>query len=199
MRSSLIAVSVFIQAALAGACLSRAAENPPSIGYFEAIAQEAAPVVGETYYMRHCIMHEKGEHVATNYWKGALTAINTKVKLVAMKGNTIKLQVVDTGEEIKVVNVADYTKKDLSTIARNMLTRTPVPIEQFGEEMVANIRNGRLVRGMTREQVVMTRGYPPGHRTSSLDNDVWTYWINRVANFPYTFANGRLAEGRGLD
>lgn len=198
MRPSLVALALFVQAALPAASLAQSTQAPVSIGYFEAIAQEAPPVVGETYSLRHCIMHEKGEHVATNYWKGELTPINTKVKLVSMKGKTIKLQVVDTGAEIKVTNVPDYTKKDLPTIARNMLTRTPVPIETFGEAMAANIRAGTLARGMTREQVVMTRGYPPGHRTSSLDNEIWLFWHNRVAYFSYQFRDGVLVDGRDL-
>lgn len=200
MRNPLVALALALTLHSAVPALHAADEAPPSasIGYFDSIAQEAAPVVGETYFLRHCIMHEKGEHVATNYWKGELTPINTKVKLVYMKAKTIHLQVIDTGAKIKVSNVPDYTKKDLGTIARNLLTRTPVPIEQFGETMATHIRSGALARGMTREQVVMTRGYPPGHRTPSLDNDIWLFWYNRVAYFSYVFRDGQLIDGRDL-
>jgi hypothetical protein len=36
------------------------AGEPVFIGYLDAIANEAAPVVGEQYYLRHCLMYETG-------------------------------------------------------------------------------------------------------------------------------------------
>lgn len=199
MRSSLVALALIVQAALSAVCFAQETEKPVSIGYFDAIAQEAAPVVGETYHMRHCIMHEKGTHLATNYWRGGLLPINTQVTLVSLKKKTMKLRVVETGEEVEIENVPDFTKKDIPTIARNMLTRTPVPLDGFGAEIARKIKNGELASGMTREQVVMARGYPPSHKTSSLSQDTWTYWSSRFVVLTIVFEDGVLARGRGIE
>ena len=32
---------------------------------------------------------------------------------------------------------------------------------------------------MTKQQVIMSLGYPPTHRTASTDLNTWTYWYNR--------------------
>lgn len=42
----------------------------------------AAVAVGKEYYTRYTFMYEDGEHSATNYWRGVLVPINTKVKLL---------------------------------------------------------------------------------------------------------------------
>jgi len=197
MRSPLVALALIVQAALPAVCFAQT-EKPVSIGYFDAIAQEAAPVVGETYYMRHCIMQENGIHLATNYWRGGLIPINAKVTLVSLKKKAMKLRVEETGEEVEIENVPNFTKKDIPTIARNMLTRTPVPIEVFGDEIASKIKSGELASGMTREQVVMARGYPPSHKTSSLSQNTWTYWSSRFVVLTLVFEDGVLARGRGI-
>ena len=51
---------------------------------------------------------------------------------------------------------------------------------------------------MTREQVVMARGFPPGHKTPSLDADIWTYWTSRHGSQTIVFTNGVLSKGRGV-
>ena len=197
MRHSILALAVFIQAAF---CVSVSlADDAESIGYLEAIAQEAPPVVGETYHLRHSIMYEKGTHVATNYWRGSFLPINTKVTLTSLKSKVLKIRVVETGEEVEIKNVPDYTKKDIPTIARNLLTRTPVPIEKFGDKMARKIRSGEMAKGMTKEQVVMARGYPPAHKTPTLDADTWIYWPSRLVMQTIVFEDGVLTEGRGLD
>jgi len=41
------------------------------------------------------------------------------------------------------------------------------------------IKTGSLCVGMSKAAVVVAYGYPPEHVTPSLDNDVWTYWMDR--------------------
>ena len=44
---------------------------------------------------------------------------------------------------------------------------------------IAAIQNGVLIEGMSKKAVIMSYGYPPEHRTPSLDNNDWTYWMNK--------------------
>jgi len=83
-------------------------------------------------------------------------------------------------------------------IAKAMLTRQPVPIEKFDEKTAKAIASGVLMLGMTKEQVVMTRGVPPGHKTPSLEFDTWQYWSNIVVSHGYIFQDGVLTQGYGL-
>ena len=71
-------------------------------------------------------------------------------------------------------------------------------VEKLSPEIAGSIRSGQPLRGMTKEQVLMARGYPPGHETPSLDGDRWTYWSSRLVKHTLVFTDGRLSEGRGL-
>jgi len=173
----------------------------PSTGYFEAIEKEATPVVGEQYYMRHCLKYEAGKSwETTNYWtdKSILVPINSKVTLTSLGAKAMQIKIEKTGQALTIENVQKYSQKEMVAIAKAMLTGTPVPIEKFDEKIAKNLRNGILVLGMTKEQVVMTRGYPPGHKTPSLEIDTWTYWDNRFVTHALVFQDGVLIKGRGL-
>src|SRR5262249_38616603 len=38
------------------------------------------------------------------------------------------------------------------------------------------IEHAQVVPGMTRDEVLMSIGYPPAHRTPSLESPRWVYW-----------------------
>ena len=62
----------------------------------------------------------------------------------------------------------------------------------FSPSVQAAIRDGRVERGMTREQVIMSLGYPPTHRTASTDVGTWVYWYNRWVTFNVEFGGDGL-------
>lgn len=170
----------------------------PSIGYFDTIKKDPDPVAGKTYYMRHCIKYENDEHVTTNYWRGSLLPINTKVTLVSIGSDSMTLKIVETGGHVRIVNKKSYSKKSIREIAKNMLAPKAVPIEKFDKDVVAKILSGDVSRGMTKEQVIMSRGYPPGHKTSSLSDSRWHYWSSRFIRQGLIFEGDILAEGRDI-
>jgi len=45
------------------------------------------------------------------------------------------------------------------------------------------VRLGKITVGMTKEQVIVSLGYPPVHQTPSLDSPQWKYWLTRVGSF----------------
>lgn len=173
------------------------AGDPLCISYFDSIAKEAAPIVGEQYYMRHCLKYEGAKWPTSNYWVGTLVPINSKVTLTYLGAVTMQIRVEKTNQVITIENNEKYTQKDMITIAKNMLTREPVPIDKFDEKTVKNISSGNLSLGMTKEQVVMTRGYPPAHQTPTLESDRWTYWRNRFITRSLGFQDSVLIKGRG--
>jgi hypothetical protein len=48
---------------------------------------------------------------------------------------------------------------------------------EFSEDEIEAIKWGEINKGMRKKAVLVTYGYPPEHRTPSLDNDSWIYWI----------------------
>ena len=172
-----------------------AARADVSIGYFDTIKSDPDIVAGQTYYLRHNLMFEKGTWVATNYWRGTLLLINTKVT-VATLGNKSMLIKWDSGS--LTIENNNYTKINMAALAKRMLSPNPVPIEKFGDAMAGNITSGTMVKGMTREQIIMTRGYPPAHKTPSItaDNAKWMYWRSNFIIETIAISGGKLVEGR---
>ena len=175
------------------------AGDPVSIGYFDTMAKEVAPVVGEQYYLRHCLTYESGKvWRTTGYWVGILVPINSKVTLTSLSSKKMQIRLEKTGQLLTIENVEKHTQKDMATIAKAMLTRQEVPIEKLDEKTAKNIRNGILALGMTKEQTVMARGFPPAVNTPSLEVDTWIYNDSVFVKRTLIFQDGVLAQGRGL-
>jgi len=186
-----------IMLCLAIGLAATAARADVSIGYFDTIKSDPDIVAGKTYCLRHNLRYESGSWPATNYWRGNLLLINTKVTVDALDSKTMRIKW--SGTSLTIKN-NDYTKITMAELAKRMLSPNPVPIEKFGDVMAKNITSGTLVKGMTREQIIMTRGYPPAHKTPSIDSDdgKWIYWVNNFATDTIVISGGKLVEGRNV-
>jgi hypothetical protein len=58
----------------------------------------------------------------------------------------------------------------------------------------ALIESGQVEEGMTREEVLMALGYPPAHRTPSLNQPDWHYWANRWRQFVVLFEGDKVSR-----
>jgi hypothetical protein len=58
------------------------------------------------------------------------------------------------------------------------------------------IADARLVAGMTREQAIMARGYPPLHRTPNRADSEWLYYDAPGTGVYVTFAGGVITTVR---
>jgi hypothetical protein len=191
MKSAAIMLCLLIGFAAA----ARAADV--SIGYFDTIQSDPAIVAGQTYHLRHNLMFEGESWLATNYWRGALLPINTKVVVVSISRDSMRIRW--DGGSLRIRNI-NNTKTTIAVLAKRMFSPNPVPIEKFGDEMAGNITSGTLVKGMTLEQVIMTRGFPLKQRTRSItsDNNTWTYKTSRYVTETLVISEGKLAEGRNV-
>lgn len=57
-----------------------------------------------------------------------------------------------------------------------------------------NIKNGTIAVGMSKDAVVMAYGYPPSHKTPTLDSNMWTYWRDRFRRVFVYFENGKVVN-----
>jgi hypothetical protein len=157
------------------------------------------PVAGQEYFLRSSMHFDDGDYAGTNYARGILVPINTPVKIDAIKSETISLHRIDTGDKLTIKNVEKYTKKTTTELARLIFADQQTPLDRFPADMAASIKNGEMRLGMTKEQVLMARGYPPAHETPSVESDRWVFWSSRFVKQTIVFTNGRLSEGRGIN
>ncbi len=68
-------------------------------------------------------------------------------------------------------------------------------VASFSRAVQDAIREGRVERNMTKEQVILSLGYPPTHRTASTTANEWTYWYNRWVTYKVEFDDtGRVSS-----
>ncbi|MDF9826668.1 hypothetical protein M2103_001668 [Ereboglobus sp. PH5-5] len=179
------------------ALLSSGALNARDVSdYLKELEKSPAPEPGKEYYLRYCIWHENDAHNTTNYTRGDLVPANTKVTLLELSGRRMTIRISTTGATVKIDNAEKFTRKNMKIIARNMLSPTEVSISK---EFADSIRNGELRIGMTKEEAIMARGWPPAHKTGSLTRDTWTYWSSRFVTQAVVFKDGKLDAGRGIN
>ena len=162
----------------------------------EALAAPVHDLVGGEYFTRHGLRQEKNRWRSTNYGRGALVPINTKVRVDDITSSTIKLTIVASGERLKLANIAKYTGGGTDVLAERTLSSEPTDLSGF--EFQKDIKVGRLRLGMTKEEAILARGYPPVHRTYSTEDDRWIYQQNRFVTQTVVFADGKLVAGRDI-
>jgi len=151
------------------------------------------PQVGGTYFTKYNFKFEKGRHVTTNYWRGELVPVNSKIEVVSFDAK--KMDILVNGQQVRILNVKKHSQKTMEEVADNLLSRSPVSVAgKFSKDVLG----GQLRLGMTKAEAIMTRGYPPAHKTYSTEADRWTYWSSRFIQMSILFENNRLTKGRGL-
>lgn len=119
---------------------------------------------------------------AVNYSVENKIPVNTKIKIFKIKGESIKFKCVDNPDvAYELVNVRKYTKIGTEELVKRYFGPKPIDLSVFTEKEQDFIENfeGFFKAGISKEAVLVGRGYPPGHRTESTDLDTWVYWRNK--------------------
>jgi SmpA/OmlA family protein len=144
-----------------------------------------------------CNIHYEGDEVTdANYFVGATIPPGTAVQVQSMTGSSVTF----TTAEGKKLTLAHSYGKDQESIQQyvdKMLVASDPKARAatFPRSAQQAIHEGRVEKGMTREQVIMSLGYPPTHRTASTSATEWTYWYNRWVTYKVEFdGNGLVAN-----
>lgn len=183
-RWSLLALAGLAMAVLLNGC-------PKAFKGAEA-SLPAGITLGDTYYTQYSLMFEKNRHRTTNYRRGFLLPINSKVQLVSFGRKGFVISVLPSGPEIQIENVQKHTGDTPEQAFRKILAKTPVNLKKFTASERKNIVAGKVSRGMRKQAVIAAIGYPPVTGTPNLDMDEWRYWASRFDTFIVRFKNGKV-------
>lgn len=153
-----------------------------------------AAKVGATYYTQFSLFEEGGEHITTNYRRGILVPINTQVRFVDADSRKIVVERLDTGGRLTLVNVPEYSGENIRGIFHRTLAESPVDLEAFTPLERDNIKGGTIALGMSKDAVLRSLGYPPKHKTPTLESNVWRYWRHRLGSYLVRFADGKVVD-----
>lgn len=145
-------------------------------------------------YLKHGFYVEKNVYLTTNYGAGYCNPVNS-VFFVESYGSKLfgKDYIKATSEDGRTIiirNAEKYTNKKILQIFDEMFSEQPVDLSKHNSAVVAAIKNCKIIKGMTKDEVVLARGNPPSHTTFSLDSNVWKYWYKRMSYGVVTFDKG---------
>jgi len=126
---------------------------------------------------------------STNFQRDVLIPINSEVEIVKMGRDAIFFRY--DGKLIALVDVKKYSQITVQELFERTFKEHPVDLSAYPPEMQANIMAGKVVEGMNKEEMILTRGYPPAHRTPSLEKNDWQYWNGRFNSRIYHFEDGK--------
>lgn len=112
-----------------------------------------------------------------------------------------RVKVLVAGKAMELGN--DYSRKvELRAFAQRYIVAQD-PAEQmaaWAPEVREAVRSGQLLPGMTREQVLMSVGYPVADTTPDLDSPDWKFWATSELEYRVGFdAAGRVVSIEGDD
>ena len=160
-----------------------------------------ADLDGQDFYLC-CNMRFNAEHDASdaNYAypevQGYTLYAGTRVHVVGVRWNDITLRPEGRNDTFNIdfrfgtqrMNGRQYFHKILvTTDPRSALADAPPAIAEA-------VRQGQLIPGMSKEQALLARGYPPFHHTAGIESDEWTYYQNRGFVHLVRFVDGKITS-----
>jgi outer membrane protein assembly factor BamE (lipoprotein component of BamABCDE complex) len=129
-----------------------------------------------------CNLHYENEEITdANFWVGTLLPAGTPVSIDKVTDNEVTLSAAD----VRLKLTHEYGTKEESLdqyLAKVLVADDPKPrIATYPKAVRRAIEKAKVERGMTREQVLISLGYPATNRTPSLQGKEWTYWYNPKA------------------
>jgi len=143
-----------------------------------------------------CNLHYTTEAISdANYWTGTKLPAGTPVRIERVTNDSVTFS---TGE-VTLTLTQEYGTNEESFrqyLDKVLVAADPRPrIAGYPLPVRRAIDNAKVERGMTREQVLLSLGYPPTHRTASVQDREWTYWWNRSLKFKVVFDDaGKVAD-----
>ena len=158
-------------------------------------------VAKKTFYTAANIWYQNPRNIlSTNYHVGNILPVGTRVTVDKVTRDEIRFRN-EYGQDFRFIFIRKHSSKETDIwnyfvmyfSAENPL-REAGPYEKFSDKEKENIKQGTIEVGMTKEAVLMSYGYPPSHRTPSLDGDTWVYWTTHSANAPVHFRYGKVSK-----
>ena len=134
-------------------------------------------------YVRTLHTPEKVSISDANWGTSAMIPAGARIKVLSYGSNRAAVEI--DGKPMRIGH--DYGRSEESLekyLAKIVVKANPkAKLDRYSEKVRGAIRQGKVLPGMTREQVLMSVGYPPTHKTPRLDASVWNHWSSRAGRY----------------
>ena len=154
----------------------------------QAEEETGGALMSEPLYTAYNLWYENPDKIScVNYQRGARIPAGTRVNRIAIKpgrsdqwsgihfttedGGSYVIQFAfryHPGVSVEAFKNRLFTPKNYQELTRNMSARE-----------IECVKSGTVRRGVSKECVLVSYGYPPEHKTSSLKVNAWIYWNHR--------------------
>lgn len=143
----------------------------------QSVAFAASDLEGKTLYTQVNMHSYKGKEVTwVNYNVDSLIPVNTAVEVIRASGwGGLKFKLIDSGVTLELNNSRHSGLSD-EEWARKHFGEHKVNLGKFSKAERDAIDSGAVKIGMSKDAVLVSRGYPPAHKTPSLEASGWLYW-----------------------
>jgi hypothetical protein len=150
-------------------------------------------------YTKYNLHHRGGGIPAVNYQWGTITPLGTEVDIYVNWPGRIKLTDLQTGELMTLKYDSKYSHGTIKEFLKNLITTENFEkqTKDVPQKTLDYILTGTPIIGMSKEDVIKACGYPPKHRTPSLNCNTWVYWKWKIPTFTVIFDhNGKVIKGK---
>jgi len=132
----------------------------------------------------------------TNYGNGQVIPVNSKVKLKDV--NSKQVSFIYDGSVIILQNIPKYSGTTIDQMVKRYFSPKKVDLSKFTKLEMEAIKSptsaGRVVVGMSKEAVLVSRGYPPTHATISPKSNTWKYWESKFDTRLVEFKDNKVVR-----
>jgi hypothetical protein len=144
-----------------------------------------------------CNMHSDGQEISDLSIGGPerhVVPVGSPIRATSYGKHRVKVVVENKNQTL----LNDYSRDlPIAQFARRFIVQDDpaVKIKSFPQNIQYAIAAGHLVRGMTREQVLMSVGYPASSEVANLSSNEWLFWITNEVQYRVKFDDKeRLAD-----
>lgn len=145
-----------------------------------------------------CNLHYSGDWISdSNLAQLPFIPAGTPIKVKTINGYRAYVEV--DGKPMRLGH--DYGRAQETTeqwVSKLVVLEDPKPkIARFSPAVRKAIARGQLMKGMTREQVIIAVGYPQTDENPRLDGPHWRYWWSSFGPYYVYWAKGAVSKIEG--
>ena len=155
------------------------------------------------FYTKVNIWYESYNIPSTNYHLGTMIPAGTRVKIGNINNDLsspeISFYVDGQGKSFTIAVRVGVTNLPIEKIFwRYFSEKNPLMeggmFSKFTTEEQERIKKGVIKEGMSKDAVIMAYGYPPTHKTPTLESNTWLYWKALKRIVAVKFKDGKVSE-----
>ena len=160
---------------------------------------------GKEMYLLTNVWFERPDSISSlNFHKGSMLRAGSKVKIKKVTGGSIRFTMLKSPDIEFRIRFSSKYHPGLKCIDYAKLHFSPedplrgAEYAAFTPDEKKAVDLGNPIKGISKKAMLMTFGYPPGHKTPSRELNNWYYWTSRWVTRLYRFdRQGRLINPGG--